>query len=86
MIVLDNKATATSGFQPNAGVDKDALDRDAPSICIESVASALGIPYVRTVKPNDHGRQLRDLFRDVLSRRELALIIVRTEFEESNQS
>ncbi len=49
MIVLDNKATATSGFQPNPGVGRDAMGREAPVLDIEQIARACGVKHVHTL-------------------------------------
>jgi indolepyruvate ferredoxin oxidoreductase alpha subunit len=75
MIVMDNGATVTSGFQPNPGTGKDALGREAPRLDMERIARACGVEFVRTVNQAD--AELEQTFHDALSRRELALIIVR---------
>ena len=78
MIVLDNRATVTSGFQPNPGVGRDALGHPAPELSIERIAEACGVPYVRAVNADDPGSRLRETFREVLAYRGLALLVVRT--------
>jgi indolepyruvate ferredoxin oxidoreductase alpha subunit len=78
MIVLDNRATVTSGFQPNPGVGRDALGRPAPELSIERIAQACGVGYVRSVNADDLGSKLHDVFREVLAYRGLALLVVRT--------
>ncbi len=77
MIVLDNAATATSGFQPNPGVGKDAMGREAPALSIKHIARACGVKWVRTIGPDDFNSKLKDLFREALSYRNLAMIVVR---------
>ncbi len=48
MIVLDNSATAMTGFQPHPGSPVDAMGFGAPVIDLEKVCSGLGIaPIVR---------------------------------------
>ncbi len=79
MVVLDNKATAASGFQVNPGVGKDALGRDVPALDIEQIARACGVKNVYTSGPDDLDSKLKDTFRKALSHNELALIIVRIE-------
>lgn len=49
MVVLDNKATATSGFQPHPGVARNAMGRSAPALDIARIAQACGVRNVRTV-------------------------------------
>jgi len=77
MVVLDNGATVTSGFQPNPGVPRDALGRPAPALDIERIARACGVESVRTVGPHDLDARLHNLFHEGLTRRGLALIVVR---------
>jgi indolepyruvate ferredoxin oxidoreductase alpha subunit len=77
MIVLDNQATATSGFQPHPGVPRDALGKEAPALDIETIAHACGVPRIITAGLDDTGSRLQEAFRDALSRRELTLVIVR---------
>ena len=43
LIVLDNNATAMTGFQPHPGSPVDAMERAARPIVIEDVCSSLGI-------------------------------------------
>jgi indolepyruvate ferredoxin oxidoreductase alpha subunit len=77
MVVLDNKATAASGFQVNPGVGKDTMGRDAPALNIEQIARACGVKHVHTSGPDDLNSTLKDTFREALSHHELTLIIIR---------
>lgn len=77
MVVLDNKATATSGFQPNPGIGKDALGREAPALDIERVARACGVKSVYTADLDDHNPTLEETFKKVLNQLDLTLVIVR---------
>jgi indolepyruvate ferredoxin oxidoreductase alpha subunit len=79
MVVLDNKATATSGFQVNPGVGRDAMGREVPALDIEQIARACGVKHVYTSGPEDLDSTLKDTFREALSHDELTLIIVRLE-------
>jgi indolepyruvate ferredoxin oxidoreductase alpha subunit len=78
MVVLDNGATVTSGFQPNPGQPRDALGLPAPALDIEKIARAIGVESVTTVGPDDLDSRLPEVFHEGLTRRGLALIIVRT--------
>jgi indolepyruvate ferredoxin oxidoreductase alpha subunit len=80
MVVFDNGATVTSGFQPNPGVGRDALGRPAPALNIERIAEACGVGYVRSVDANETPSVL-EAFRLALDQRRLALVIVRTRCE-----
>ena len=79
MIVLDNGATVTTGFQPNPGVGRDALGRPAPVLSIERIAAACGVEFIRTIAQDEPGPipLLGDLFREALAYRGLALVVIR---------
>jgi indolepyruvate ferredoxin oxidoreductase alpha subunit len=77
MVVLDNKATATSGFQPHPGVGKNALGREAPALDIEEIARAIGAKNIYTVGLDESGAKLENTFRKALGLRDLSLVIVR---------
>jgi indolepyruvate ferredoxin oxidoreductase alpha subunit len=81
MVVLDNGSTAATGFQPNPGTGEDAMGREAAVLKIEEIARACGVKRVYAIGPDDPDAVLRKRFRETLSRRELTLIVVRTECE-----
>jgi indolepyruvate ferredoxin oxidoreductase, alpha subunit len=78
MVVLDNGATVTSGFQPHPGVERDAHGELAPALDIERIARACGVADVHTVGPEDLDKQLRPLFHQGLTRPGLRLIVARS--------
>lgn len=78
MVVLDNGATVTSGFQTNPGVPRDALGRPAPALDIARIARAIGVECVREIGPDDLESRLPEVFHEGLTHRGLALIVVRT--------
>jgi len=84
MVVLDNKATATSGFQVNPGVGRDALGQEVPALDIERIARACGVKKVYTSGPENLDSTLVETFRKALSLHKLALIIIRMEIPERN--
>ncbi len=79
MVVLDNKATATSGHQANPGVARDALGQDAPALDIERIVRACGVKKIFGAGPNDLDTTLKETSREALSHDELTLMIIRTE-------
>ncbi len=83
MVILDNGATVTSGFQPNPGVPRDALGRPAPALDIERIARAIGVEFVRDVGPDDLDSRLPEVFHEGLTHSGLALIVVRTPCDRS---
>jgi indolepyruvate ferredoxin oxidoreductase alpha subunit len=83
MVVLDNGATVTSGFQTNPGVPRDALGRPARALDIERIARAIGVEFVRDVGPDDLDSRLPEVFHEGLTHRGIALIVVRTTCDRS---
>jgi indolepyruvate ferredoxin oxidoreductase alpha subunit len=77
MVVLDNKATAASGFQVHPGVRKDAIGRKAPALDMEQIARACGVKCVYTVGPDKLDSALTETFREALINPDLCLVIVR---------
>jgi indolepyruvate ferredoxin oxidoreductase alpha subunit len=77
IVVLDNQATATSGFQPHPGVPRDAMGKDAPALDIGQVAAACGVRRVLRAGLDEKEPPLVQVFREALGRRELTLVIVR---------
>ncbi len=78
MVVLDNKSTASTGYQPHPGIGKDAIGRVAPALSIEQIASACGVKHVYCVDFIDRDAKLINVFKETLESRELALVIVQT--------
>ncbi|UCE40970.1 MAG: hypothetical protein JSV17_16245 [Candidatus Aminicenantes bacterium] len=77
MVVLDNKATATSGFQPHPGVGKNAWGKEAPALDIEEIACACGVKNIFISGLDDSKHELNNIFRKALNLKELTLVIVR---------
>jgi indolepyruvate ferredoxin oxidoreductase alpha subunit len=76
MVILDNKATATSGFQPHPGVGKNAMGQEAPALDIEQVARACGVKNIFISGLDEMGPKLEATFREALGLKELAMVIV----------
>lgn len=79
LVVLDNKATRTSGFQPNPGVGKNALGREAPVLDIEQIVRACGISKILKSNLDDTNPSLADVFATALQSRELTFLTIRIE-------
>ena len=77
MVLLDNGAAATSGFQPTPGTGKNARGETAPALDMEKLAFACGVKEVTVHECEDFGQGLTALFTRALSRRQLELIILR---------
>ncbi len=87
LMILDNSATAMTGFQPHAGTGTSAVGEPAPSVDPEGVCRSLGI-RVEVTDPfdlQDTTEKLVDLMRDdsgvrvLISRRKCALVRAREE-------
>ncbi|MFQ6123965.1 MAG: thiamine pyrophosphate-dependent enzyme [Candidatus Heimdallarchaeota archaeon] len=46
LVVLDNSATAMTGFQPHPGIGRDAMGRAAPTVDIAALCQGLGIDVI----------------------------------------
>ncbi|MBE0431099.1 MAG: indolepyruvate ferredoxin oxidoreductase subunit alpha [Dehalococcoidia bacterium] len=53
MIVLDNSATAMTGFQPHPGTGQTAMGEEATVVKAEDIARACGVQFVEVVDPFD---------------------------------
>lgn len=51
--ILDNNATAMTGFQPHPGTGVNAMGEDAPKVKIEDIVRGIGIKDVRIIDPFD---------------------------------
>ena len=87
LVILDNSATAMTGFQPHAGTGETATGSPAPIVDIEKLCSALGI-RVETCDPFDlqgATEKILDLIDDaggvrvLISRRKCALVKAKEE-------
>jgi indolepyruvate ferredoxin oxidoreductase alpha subunit len=77
MVILDNKSTATSGFQVNLGVGQDAMGKKVPALDIEKISRACGVENIYTVDPDEIDSRLKKTFKEALGQEYLALVIIR---------
>jgi indolepyruvate ferredoxin oxidoreductase alpha subunit len=87
MLILDNSATAMTGFQPHPGTGTNALGEPTAAVDIEAICRALGV-RVEVTDPFDlqgTAEKLLDLMADeggvrvLISRRKCALVRARQE-------
>jgi indolepyruvate ferredoxin oxidoreductase alpha subunit len=87
MLILDNSATAMTGFQPHPGTGANAMGEPTAAVDIEDLCRALGV-RVEVADPFDLGdttEKLLDLMRDnggvrvLIARRKCALVRGRQE-------
>jgi len=60
--VLDNDATAMTGFQPHPGTGFNAVGGDAPKVKIEDIVRGIGIKDVRIIDPFDVKKAVRAVY------------------------
>jgi indolepyruvate ferredoxin oxidoreductase alpha subunit len=77
MVVLDNGATVTTGFQPNPSVGRDAFGRSAPRLSIERIARACGVEWIKAIDLEAPNHALGAAFEEALRQPDLALLWVR---------
>ncbi len=76
--ILDNEATAMTGFQPHPGTGTTAAGEEARKIKIEDVARACGAGFVEVVDPYDLKR-CEEVFVEALKYEGVAVVITRRE-------
>jgi len=74
-IVLDNSATAMTGFQPHPGIGVDALGNPATQVEIEEVCKGLGF-HVEVCDPFEVDKAVETL-HDLMQRDESTILILR---------
>lgn len=75
LLILDNGATATTGFQPTPNVGRNARGRPSPSVKMEDLVAACGLTPV-IVDPLDR-EHTRTVLQAALERDDLSVVIVR---------
>jgi indolepyruvate ferredoxin oxidoreductase alpha subunit len=75
LIVLDNSATAMTGFQPHPGSPQDAVGAPAPAIQIEKVCEALGAETLMA-DPFDLQKATRMIY-DLMQKEGTSVLILR---------
>jgi indolepyruvate ferredoxin oxidoreductase alpha subunit len=68
MVIMDNSATAMTGFQPHPGTGETATGEKTPAIKIEDVARACGVQFVEVVDPFDLKKAIDTLEKAIASR------------------
>ncbi len=60
MVVLDNSATAMTGFQPHPGTGLNAIGEPTVTLKVEDVARGCGVQFVEVVDPVDNLKRAID--------------------------
>ena len=74
VVVMDNGATAMSGFQMHPGTDRDAMCREAIPIKIEDVVRGLGATFVEVVNPNNI-EEAKDVFKRAIAHSGVSVVV-----------
>jgi indolepyruvate ferredoxin oxidoreductase alpha subunit len=53
VLILDNRTTAMTGFQPHPGVGVNACGEECSAVSIEDIVKACGVKYAKTVDTYD---------------------------------
>ncbi len=77
LLILDNSATAMTGFQPHPGLGKTATGKTVPIVGLEDICRAIGCP-VETVDPYDLGRTTESILQGLESPGVKVLILKQT--------
>ncbi|NIM46214.1 MAG: hypothetical protein GTN80_10710 [Nitrososphaeria archaeon] len=90
VIILDNNATAMTGFQPHPGTGMGSTGKTAPRVPIEDVCRGVGARDVRVLDPFEVRESIRNIYECmttqgvhvIIFRRECALLVNRRKAEE----
>ena len=74
MLILDNSATAMTGFQPHPGTGKTAMGPESPVIDIEALCKALGVQV--TVKNPFDVQDTIETIHELLQERDGAKVLI----------
>jgi indolepyruvate ferredoxin oxidoreductase alpha subunit len=74
MIVLDNRITAMTGHQTNAGMGKTIMQEDTEELQIADIAKACGVKHIKVLDPINQ-EEFEETIKDFLTKDEISLII-----------
>lgn len=74
VIILDNRITAMTGHQPNAGMGKNLMGEDAKELSIEEIVKACGVNNVKVLDPINM-QDLENTVKDFLVKDEVSVIV-----------
>jgi indolepyruvate ferredoxin oxidoreductase, alpha subunit len=76
VIILDNRITAMTGHQPNAGMQKTGMGERAEDIKIEDIVKACGVKHVSVIDPISV-TDMELTIKEYLEKQETSVIIMR---------
>lgn len=78
MLILDNSATAMTGFQPHPGTGRTAMGPESPVVDIEALCKALGV-QVKMKNPFDVQETTETIYELLQDREGIRVLILRQE-------
>jgi indolepyruvate ferredoxin oxidoreductase, alpha subunit len=76
LMILDNSATAMTGFQPHPGSEKSVMGHPLPPVAIESLCASLNLP-VTVLDPYEMEENIPRLLKTLADNQGLQVIIMR---------
>ena len=74
VIILDNRITAMTGHQPNPGMGKNLMGKDAPELSIEEIVKACGVKNIK-VLDQINTQEFENTVKEFLDKEEVSVII-----------
>lgn len=78
VIVLDNRITAMTGFQPHPGSGKTGMGEETKPIGIEDIAEACGVENIRIVDPFNLNEMVKTI-KEFLKKDKVSVIVAKRE-------
>lgn len=74
VVILDNRITAMTGHQPNAGMGKTLMKDEVEELKIEEIAKACGVKNIKVLDPINM-QEFEGTIKEFLAKDEISLII-----------
>jgi indolepyruvate ferredoxin oxidoreductase alpha subunit len=78
VVILDNRATSMTGFQPHPGTGRNGMGEDTKAISIEDVVKACGVENVKVVDPFNT-KEMISAVKEFLPKENVSVIIAKRE-------
>ena len=76
IIILDNRITAMTGHQPNAGMGLTGMGDKVEEVSIEKIVKACGVKHVKIVDPHNMD-EMKQTIKKFLNNKEVSVIIAK---------
>jgi indolepyruvate ferredoxin oxidoreductase alpha subunit len=78
IIILDNRATAMTGFQPHPGTGRTGMGEETKQVSIEDIAKACGVENVKVVDPFNLNEMIATI-KEFLQKDKVSVIVAKRE-------